>query len=81
MSLFGNRPTSETDARHDDQAGVHTQWHDSHGGAYHHFTKKHKERVRRRLSSMGPIQEAPKISKRILLAVMFTEYLPPWPSG
>jgi len=47
------------DVPHDDEVGVETSWHDLHGGSFHRLSKKHKEHLRRRLSSFGPVVEKP----------------------
>jgi len=47
------------DVPHDDEIGVHSDWHDLHGGSFHRLSKKHKEHLQRRLSSIGPVVQKP----------------------
>ena len=67
-----DKPGAGQEAQHDDNAGIHTNWHEQNPGAFHHLSKTHKENVRRRLSSIGPVIEEPKgISTRLLITLTF----------
>jgi len=61
------------DIPNDDEIGVETDWHDLHGGSFHRLSKKHKDQLTRRLSSMGPVAPRPTdISKYARVAVFST---------
>lgn len=57
---------------HDDEIGVETSWHDLHGGSFHRLSKKHKDHVHRRLSSMGPVAANPTDIKFPSCRLIFT---------
>ena len=61
------------EVQHDDHAQVETKWHEGHAGAFHHFSKGHKDRLVKRLSSIGPVIEEPKdISTRLTSNISVT---------
>jgi len=56
-------PKSDAKQKLDQQVDenlIDTTWHDAHPGQFNRMSKRHSELLRRRMSSMGPVIDAPK---------------------